>query len=224
MRRAYFVAGLGLFIAMTLMSGAARAQDPEEHAAESGSAPSRPEDTALPLARAIEGRLTVWRSPGGRVTYVAHCRAAPSGCRARIAAFSRYIAEASHDHGLDPFVLAAMAFRESGFDPFATGAAGEVGIVQLHPHGIGRGVRFVQNEAYRRRCRREVGACQQEVVEVGATHLADAISSCGGLLDALGYYNRGICGETDYSRRVLRERERLIELAKTPVGTTGLVD
>ena len=123
--------------------------------------------------------------------------------------------------GIDPFVLAAMAFRESGFDPFATGAAGEVGIVQLHPRGIGRSVRFIQNERYRERCRREVGACQREVVEVGAAHFAEAITTCGGVSDALGYYNRGICGETDYSRRVLRERERLVELAKTP-GAKGV--
>jgi hypothetical protein len=200
------------------------AQDAEENADDGGDATPPPE-SALPLARAIEGRLTVWRSPGGRVTYVSHCRFAPSGCRARIAAFARYIADASDDHGIDPFVLAAMAFRESGFDPFATGAAGEVGLVQLHPRGIGRGVRFIQNERYRERCRREVGACQQEVVAVGAAHFADAIANCGGVRDALGYYNRGVCGETDYSRRVLRERDRLIELAKTPTsGGRALVD
>jgi hypothetical protein len=125
------------------------------------------------------------------------------------------MAEVSHDHGLDPFVLAAMAIRESGLDPFVQGAAGEWGIVQLHPRGIGGRVRFVQSEAYRQRCRRSAGACQREVLEVGANHLAEAIQACGSLNEALGRYNRGVCGETAYTRRVMREHARLLDLIKT---------
>lgn len=168
----------------------------------------------LNLARALEARVTVWRTPRGRVMHVSHCRRAPRGCRARIGAFARYIAEVSATHHLDPFVLAAMAVRESGLDPFAEGPAGERGIVQLHPRGIGGHVRFVTNEAYRRGCMRTPGACQREVLEVGATHLSDAIALCGGLNEGLGAYNRGVCGDSAYTRRVLRERARLIELAK----------
>src|SRR5262245_3232745 len=34
------------------------------------------------LVRALDRRMTVWRSPGGeRVQYVGHCRSARGGCR-----------------------------------------------------------------------------------------------------------------------------------------------
>lgn len=146
--------------------------------------------------------------------HISHCRSVRGGCRARIAAFARWMAELARQHRVDPFVLAAMAMRESGLDPFATGLAGEMGIVQLHPQGVGRGVRFVQSEAYRRRCARSPGACQREILEVGASHLASAVSRCEGIAEGLGAYNTGVCGDNAYSRRVMRERARLLELAK----------
>ena len=37
---------------------------------------------------------------------------------------------------------------------------------------------------------------------------------CGDVEEALGMYNSGRCRSTGYSRRVLAERTRLIELAK----------
>ena len=170
---------------------------------------------AVSLARALDARMTVWRRPGGDPVHVSHCRAGRHGsCRARVALFARWIAEVAREHHLDAFVLAAMAVRESGLNPFARGAAGEYGLIQLHPRGVGRRVRFVQSEAFRNRCRREPGACQREVLTIGARYLADAVAHCGGLDAGLTAYNRGECGESDYARRVLRERERLLQLAK----------
>ena len=96
--------------------------------------------TALALARALDARLTVWRS-GGRRVYVGHCRRARVACRARVVALARVRARAGVRHDVDPFLLAAMALRESGLNPFAEGAAGERGIVQLHPRGVGSRVR-----------------------------------------------------------------------------------
>jgi len=182
------------------------------------------EEIAMRLGRALSRRLTVWTRPSGRVTYVSHCRRAVRGCPARLAALSRYMAEVSHEHGLDPFIIAAMAIRESGLDPFVMGAAGEWGIVQLHPRGIGGRVQFVRNERYRNRCRRVPGACQREVLEVGAGHLAAAIEHCGTLNAALGRYNRGICGDTAYTRRVMREHERLMDLVKTHPSAAETTD
>ena len=104
--------------------------------------------------------------------------------------------------------------RESGLDPFARGQAGEQGIVQLHPQGVGRRVRFVRSEAYRRSCTRQSGACQREVLDVGAEHVALAMRQCDGLEAGLGAYNSGECRETAYTRRILRERLRLLALAK----------
>lgn len=187
--------------------------------AQAGAQPRPPsqeaiEATALSVARAFDERLTIWQGPDGRRTYAAHCRVAPGGCRARIALYSRLIAQISRDQDVDPFLVAAVVLRESGLNPFAEGSVGERGIVQLHPQGAGRDVEFVQSEPYRRRCRSAPDTCQGEVLRVGVALLANAIRRCGGVEEGLGMYNEGTCGSTSYSRRVLTERSRLLELAK----------
>lgn len=168
---------------------------------------------AVALARALTERLTVWRG-GARRVYVRHCRRARSGCRARLVAFSRIIVQAAERHGVDPFLVAAMALRESGLNPFAEGGIGERGLVQLHPRGVGSRVRFVQNENYRRRCERDPGACQEEVLDIGTELVARSIARCGSVEEGLGCYNSGVCQTTSYSRRVLEERENLLRMAK----------
>lgn len=197
-----------LTLVLARMALGAEAQEPPSTAA------AERDEVALRLARALQKRLTVWRTPSGGMVHVSHCRAVRGGCRARIAAFARWMVELSREHDVDPFVLAAIAVRESGLDPFAEGSAGERGIVQLHPRGIGRAVRFVRSAAYRRRCARSPGACQREILEVGVRHLASAVSRCGSLEAGLGAYNTGVCGDNAYSRRVMRERTRLLELAE----------
>lgn len=180
---------------------------------------------ALALARALDARLTVWRS-GGRRVYVHHCRRARVSCRARVVALARVIARAGVRHNVDPFLLAAMALRESGLNPFAEGSAGERGIVQLHPRGVGSRVRFVRNEGYRERCSRAADACQEEVVDAGARLIAASTGRCGGIREALGAYNSGECRATSYGDRVLEEREQLIGLAKAGISAADarLVD
>lgn len=165
------------------------------------------------LVRALDRRMTVWRTRS-RVVYVSHCRTASGGCRQRLTTFARLIGDASERHGLDPFLLAAVAVRESGMDPTAAGPAGERGIVQLHPRGSGARTRYVRSEAYRRRCARRPDACQAEVLDVGAQLLARSIDRCGTVRSGLGAYNRGECGHTGYADRVMRERQRLLRLAK----------
>jgi membrane-bound lytic murein transglycosylase MltF len=138
--------------------------------------------------------------------------------------FSRWIAEIAREHGIDAFVLAAMAVRESGLDPFARGAAGEYGLIQLHPRGVGRRVQFVQSEAFRQRCRRQLGACQRVILQIGARYLSEAVSQCGSLEAGLGAYNRGVCGSTRYATLVLDERAALLELAKNDPPTFARAD
>lgn len=169
--------------------------------------------SAFALARALDARLTVWRS-GGRRVYVSHCRRARVSCRARVVALARVIARVAVRHNVDPFLLAAMALRESGLNPFAEGAAGERGIVQLHPRGVGSRVRFVRSEGYRERCARAADACQEEVVEAGARLIAASMVRCGGTREALGAYNSGACQATSYGDRVMEERANLVMLAK----------
>lgn len=198
--------------ASALVLGALVAPPPGAAQPDPGAAPADASVTAL--ARALDRRMTVWRTDR-RVVYVRHCRSASGGCRERIATFARLIGDASERHGLDPFLLAAVAVRESGMDPTAAGAAGERGIVQLHPRGTGARVRYVRSEAYRRYCARRPDACQDEVLDAGARLLARSIDRCGGVRAGLGAYNRGECGETDYARRVMSERQRLLRLAKS---------
>lgn len=181
------------------------------------------EATALSVARAFDERMTIWQAPDGSRTYASHCRVAPGGCRARIALYARLIADISQEQDVDPFLVAAVVLRESGLNPFAEGGVGERGIVQLHPQGAGRDVEFVQSEPYRRRCRSAPDTCQGEVLRVGIALLANAIRRCGGVDEGLGMYNGGTCESTSYSRRVLTERSRLLELAKrTEPGGRGL--
>lgn len=176
------------------------------------------------LARAIDARLTVWTTPDGREIHVSHCRHIRGGCRARLVTFARWMVQVADEHGIDPFLLAAVAVRESGLDPFAHGPAGERGIVQLHPNGVGAHVRFVRSEAYRKSCRHKTGACQLEVLEAGARLIADSIEQCGSEAAGLGAYNSGVCGANAYSRRVLEERDRLLRLAQPNATTTAMLD
>jgi len=191
-------------------------------------ASDRRDPTKLALARALDERMTVWRSPHGRRVYVRSCRQAPGiqgGCRARIVALVQLLVDVGRERGVDPFLLAAMALRESGLNPYALGGAGERGIVQLHPRGVGSRVRFVRSESYRRSCRRRADSCQREVVDAGARLLARAMHSCDSVVEALGAYNGGECRETEYGHRVLEERAGLVRLAKaSPLETAHLVD
>jgi hypothetical protein len=175
-----------------------------------GAGASHALDTDDPIAHALAARLTIWVSPSGNVVYARHCRDAPGGCEARIGALTALLEEAAERHGLDPWLLAALAVRESMLNPAAVGARGEAGIVQLHPRGAGHDVRYVRDADYRKACQREIDACQGPVVERGAQHLAEAIASCGSERDGLGKYASGRCGAAGtYVERLWAERERL---------------
>ena len=179
-------------------------------------APVQAVDAAL-IQEALRSRLTVHVHPRtGERTATKHCRHAAEGCDTRLAEFSRYMREAGEQYGLDPWLLAAMAFRESGLNPFAVGTRGEKGILQLHPKNRrAKSVRFVQDASYWTRCQQQPGACQREVVERAAFILASSLNKCGGdLQQALGMYNTGRCGGSlTYAKRVLQERARLMQLA-----------
>jgi len=156
------------------------------------------------------------------------CARAHGGCDARLNAFATYLVESGARHGVDPLLLSAMAFRESSLNPFATGATrSEGGIMQINPCRsdvppevrifIGpcptstqdRERRELRSRLFRRRCEREIGACQQPIVDYAARLLASCISRCGSVASGLTAYNGGGCGESDYATRVLRTRSSL---------------
>ena len=178
------------------------------------------EATVQMLRVAMEARISLGLDQRSGLTVpAAHCRHAAGGCERRLSEFARYIVEAGDRHGVDPWLMAAMAYRESGYNPFAMGSLGELGILQIHPAGpTAMSVRFMRDEWYRRRCRQEPGACQQEIVDHAARLLARSLQLCGGdVNDALGAYNTGRCGGNDrYSKRILKERGELLQSVGLP--------
>jgi hypothetical protein len=181
--------------------------------------------SSLALARAIDARLIVRESRAGKPIHVQHCRIVEGGCRRRIAAMSRLITEASNRAGIDPFLTAAIAVRESGLNPLAVSPVGARGVVQLNPKYRGKTVPFVYNESYREQCGRRPGACQREVLEAGLGLYQWAVSRCGGDVErGLAWYYSGRCDKRNgYASSVLRERRRLLRLAKDTTPTQARV-
>ena len=184
--------------------------------------------TSLALARAIDARLIVRENREGKPIHVQHCRVVEGGCRARIATLSRLITETSNRAGVDPFLTAAIAMRESGLNPLAVSPVGARGVVQLNPKYRGKTVPFVYNEKYRKQCSRRQGACQREVLEAGLGLYKWAVERCGGNVEkGLAWYNSGRCDKKNgYASSVLRERKRLLKLAKQspPAYSSVFVD
>ena len=169
---------------------------------------------SAPLFRAFVRRLTVWTRPDGRVVLTRHCREMPVDCRSRLRVFAAMMHDVAKRHQLDPFLLGALAFHESGLNPGAVGPLGTAGLIQLHPRGVGRGERFVHDEAFRNACLGRIDACQEPLLERGAAHIAASITTCGNLRKALGRFGTGRCTDRGrYIGRVLAERERLRSLA-----------
>jgi hypothetical protein len=184
--------------------------------------------TSLALARAIDARLIVRETREGKPIHVQHCRVVEGGCRARVATLSRLITEASNRAGVDPFLTAAIAMRESGLNPLAVSPVGARGVVQLNPKYRGKTVPFVYNETYRNQCSRRPGACQREVLEAGLGLYKWAVDRCGGSVEkGLAWYNSGRCDKKNgYASSVLKERRRLLRLAKQtpPAHSAVFVD
>jgi len=189
--------------------GASASTAPRHSSVEPLPAPSDGE-----LVRALERRLTVWTKPDGTPVFARSCRNGPVDCRERIAVLAALIEETATRNELDPWLFAALAVRESGLNPSAIGARGEAGIVQLHPRGVGQGVRYVEDADYREQCQQRVDACQRPVLEKGARALRDAIHDCGGVIAGLGKYASGRClPGASYIDGVIEERDRLRQLA-----------
>lgn len=165
------------------------------------------------MVAAMERRVSFKMSREmGKPKYVKHCRTAPEGCHTRLRAFASMFIRSGRDHSVDPWVLAAMAARESGFNPWAEGSIGERGVLQLARMWT-RDLPQLRDPRVMARCRREVGACQSQVIDFAAGMLARSIEKCGSLLGGLTRYNTGRCLDEPnrYARQVLRIRGSLKE-------------
>lgn len=142
------------------------------------------------------------RADGSR-TYVVHCRAAHGGCGARARRMAALFVRAGTAHHLDPWLLVALAIRESGANPDAVGARGELGLLQLHPES--RAGRLAT-----RLCAESPGECPWILVDAASRVLRASIDRCGDEGRGLVRYHGGRCGEPDaYARSVLARRDRL---------------
>jgi len=180
-------------------------------------APASDSEITYQLGQAMRSRISVsYNQRSGKTIPAYHCRHAPEGCESRLSTFAQYLVEAGRQYGVDPWLMAAMAFRESGFNPFALGSLGELGILQINPERRDAvQVRFIRDEWYRKRCRKQPGACQREVIHHAAQLLSRAVEKCErDVKDALGMYNTGRCGGNDrYAKRILAERDELLRAA-----------
>lgn len=174
------------------------------------------------MIEAILYKLTLVFSQGrprNQRVYVRACQQSELGCPARIRGIVDLIVNESIIQGVDPWLIASIAWRESRFDPFAVGDAREErGVMQLNPRGVGSRVRFVRRSerAYRRACRTEPGACQSEVIHQGVSLISRSIERCGTVWSGLRMYNSGRCdyrGSNHYARKVLSDANKLKEWA-----------
>lgn len=163
------------------------------------------------LTHAVERRKRIPSAEKvGKIRHWKVCRTSPGGCEVHIGAMIGYMLAVAELEDVDPHILAAMAWVESRYSPFATGAAGEMGLMQILPsnrHGLAFMGKGRTGERYRAACREEVGQCQAEVVVHAATMLAERTAKCGSLEAGLSAYNTGKCGSTagaKYAARVMR--------------------
>jgi hypothetical protein len=138
-----------------------------------------------------------------KTLYFRSCRIAYGGCRQRIEALAGYILDTADKYELNPWLMAAVAYNESKFHPFAVGpTVGSMGVFQINPKTRrGKRLRFITNPLYRNRCRRVIGNCQQKIVDAGGAMLRGSIDKCNGLAAGLSMYNTGRC---DFRRKYIK--------------------
>ena len=135
----------------------------------------------------------------------------PKTYQARAEAAATFLlAEASEGELL---IAGAVQMKEAGFQQRARGAAGEVGLMQIHPRGMAKIL-----------CRDLNVRLSRENVRCGVRILRWARDKCGGPPERwLGLYNgRRRCGRSEYAARVLRIAERgRRALADVPTRVDG---
>lgn len=169
------------------------------------------------LSRAMSESLIVPSSRRRKPYHWGFCHKAPGGCRARLNAFAQDFINAGRTYQLPVWLLAAMAYKESRFNPAANGRAREFGILQILPN-YRKGVPFFLDPEG---CLLRVGACQSEVIDRAAFILRNSLEKCGSLSGALSRYNSGRCESeagAKYARHVARCLRMLEDLSAGNLG------
>ena len=161
-----------------------------------------PHGTADAIAEAMHRELLIPASvEAGRPRAWSYCQRAPKGCRERLHAFARAFVLAGDANGVDPWLLASQAMKESRANPGAEGKGGERGVLQIHPKrrevredGFLRAWFF--DDRFRKNCLAvRPDACQGPIIWLAAEIMGRAQRMCEGSEDAeacgLSYYNTG---------------------------------
>lgn len=153
------------------------------------------QDEVNKISFAILSRLTYRIDRDGNPVYAPSCSSDHFGCEQRIQKISEYIVHESSKAGVDPWIVTALIWNETRFNPFAVSHVGTRGVMQLHPRNRRfSSNRFLHREYHRTQCRRSVGNCQAEVIRDGIGLLRDSIERCDGeVASGLTMYNAGRC-------------------------------
>lgn len=174
------------------------------------------QDEANKISFVVLSRLTFRTSQDGTAVYAPTCTRDHFGCEHRIQKISEYIVHESSKAGLDPWIVTALIWNETRFNPFAVSHIGTRGVMQLHPRNRRfNSNRFLHRENYRNQCKRILGNCQAEVVRDGIGLLRDSIDRCDGeVASGLTMYNAGRCRVPGlkYPDIVLRHRNDFLAL------------
>ena len=168
------------------------------------------------MAQIVLQNLTVWTRPDGTPVYHQFCRTLAHGCEQQISTYVDYIFQVSYNQDVNPWFLAAVAWHESRFNPFAESSQGAIGLFQLLARGVwSRGLPFVRNRHYRQQCRSELGSCQYRSIRRAVFWLTYAEEYCGTVRDGLRMYNSGRCdGPRRYPRIVFSIYNNFLERAQ----------
>lgn len=163
-----------------------------------------------PLAKVIFAALVVFTAPSGRTVGAWWCR---PNCEAEAQRVANILEDVARAHHLDPYVVAALAQSESGFNVNALGSLGEVGLLQVNWQ-----FRVAANDS----CHREPERCDYWRAWWGAYALADARARCGDIHGAIGMYKVGrACLRGPIGARILRRARRMREQARRVKGTAS---
>lgn len=140
------------------------------------------------------------------------CASSYGGCVERINNLTNLILETAKKTNIDPFFIAAMAYHESRFNPFAESPKRARGIMQVNSRNKhARKHQFFRNKKYWKQCKKIKGNCQQEVMDAAMEIFFSSLRECSNnTAAALSMYNTGKCFlRKKYIRSVSKAHESL---------------
>jgi hypothetical protein len=132
-------------------------------------------------------------------TFAPHFAQHPAGPVARSEHVAQLLVAAGKAHDVDPYLLTALAYHESGFDFAAVSSVGAVGPLQVMPAYWGR-------EPFKL-CLRHPIHCEWYLLSGGAKALSHYIAKCNSEARGVTAYRVGACRPVGpRARQVMRLR------------------